>query len=152
MTKRRHLLCDLDEPSACQVCHVVLCKENSQKAGLQPKPRTLDREMQELEFNRRVEQGNLGITTVDPPRLNWQSSRVKNLADIRKGFEGARGKKRHVQRSTTKATGTIQISDSKTEEYVNVLILMSTPRTPCLVRILFIYCRRSLSSQLVPRG
>ena len=110
MTKRRHLLCDLDEPSACRACQVVLSKENSQNAGLQPKPRTLDREMQGLEFNRRVEQGNVGIKTIDAPKISWQSSRVKNVADIRKGFQG---KRRHVQQSKIKATGTLRISDSK---------------------------------------
>ena len=100
MTKRRHLLWNLDEPSACQV---VTCKQTSQNAGLQkPIPPTLDREMQELEFNRRVEQGNVGVNTVDAPKLNWRSSRVRNVVDNRKGFEGGAGERRYVQRSMTK--------------------------------------------------
>ena len=143
MTKRSRLLCDFDEP-------FVLCKETSQNAGLQKsKTRTLDREMQELEPNRRVEQGNVGINTVDAPRLDWQSFKGKERRR-EKGLRGRRGKEART-RSTTKATGTIRISDSKIEEYVNALIFMSTPRTPCLVRDLFIYCRRSGSSQLIPR-
>ena len=64
MTKRRHLLCDLDEPSACQV---LLCKENSPKrrAAEAKTLESLDREMQGLEVNRRVEQGEVGMETDD---------------------------------------------------------------------------------------
>ena len=89
MTKRSRLLCDFDEPLACQV---VLCKETSQNAGLQKsKTRTLDREMQELEPNRRVGQGNAGINTVDAPRLDWQSFKGKERRR-EKGWRGRRGK------------------------------------------------------------
>ena len=71
---------------------VLFGKQASQNAGLQkPKLRTLDREMQGLEFNRRVEQGNVGINTVDATRLDWQSSGIKNVVDNRTGFEGVKG-------------------------------------------------------------
>ena len=63
MTKCRRLWCNLDEPSAC---YVVLCRKNSQKAGLQkPDPRNLDREMQNLEVNKRAKPAKIGMNKVD---------------------------------------------------------------------------------------
>ena len=57
MTKRRYPVVRLRRTLGLSG-RALQKKKNSQNAGLQkPEPRTLDREMQKLELNRRVEQG-----------------------------------------------------------------------------------------------